>query len=187
MNLNKALIIVFCVLSVLVVVTFINLKRSKSASSVEYENIDDETLMLNIRCFPEIIRSYERVKGVYGQKNTLFFRFVNTSCNTCKDSQLNELLAFQEEIGREYVWIYPAYPDDRNSRIQLSAELAKFNYRNIPADSLLIPTYEGEQKSYFAWVNGEGDIELVFVPDRSNVRHTRRYFLEVKRRIQEIK
>ena len=97
-----------------------------------------------------------------------------------------EILSFQEEIGKEHIWVFPAYPDNRNSRIQLSNELAKYNYRNIPADSLLVPTYEGEQKSYFAWINGEGEIDMVFVPDRSNVHHTRQYFLEVKKTIQNL-
>ena len=187
MNLNKVLATVFCILSLLVIVTIINLNHLKSASSVVHENVDDEALMINILCLPEIVRSYENVKEVNVNKNILFFRFISNSCNSCLDSQLKELLKFQEEIGKEYVWIFPAYPDDRNSRIQLSAELAKYNYRNIPADSLLIPNYGGEQKSYFAWINGEGEIELVFVPDRSNVHLTRKYFLEVKRRIQGIK
>ena len=186
MSLNKALVVVFCILSLLVAVTVINLDRSKSASSYVFEYTDDEALMINIRLAPEIIRSYERVKDVYGKKNFLFFRYVSNSCNSCLDNQLNELLTFQEEIGKEHVWIFPAYPNDRNSMISLSAELARYNYRNIPADSLLIPNYDGEQKSYFAWINSEGDIEMVFVPDRSNVHHTRQFFLEVKKIIGEM-
>ena len=183
MSLNKALVVVFCILSLLAVVTVINLNRSKSASSYVFEYTDDEALMTNICLAPEIIRSYERVKDVYGKKNTLFFRYVNNTCNSCLDSQLNELSTFQEEIGKEYVWIFPAYPDDRNSRIRLNAELARYNYRNIPADSLLIPNDAGEQKSYFAWINSEGEIDMVFIPNRSDVRHTCQYFLEIKKKI----
>ena len=169
------------------VVTIVNLTRSKIVTSVLYENIDDESLTLNTLFVPDIIRSYEKVKDNIGQKNILFFRFVSNSCNTCLDSQLNALLAFQDEISKEYIWVFPAYPDDRNSRIQLAAELAKYNYRNIPADSLLIPVYEGERRSYFAWINDEGEIEMIFVPDRSNVHHTRQYFLEVKKKIHALK
>ena len=186
MSLNKSLIITFCVLTLLVIVTVINLNRSKSVSSSDYENKDDEALMMNISHVPEIVRSYEKVKDIYGKKNILIFRFVSTTCNICKYNQLNELLIFQDEIGKENVWVFPAYPDDRNSRIQLSAELAKFNYRNIPADSLIIPAYEGEQKSYFAWINNEGEIDRVFIPDRSNVLLTRKYFLEVKKIILKL-
>jgi len=183
MNLNKALIITCGILGLLVVVTVINLNRSKSAPLAVYNYTDDEALLMNMHCIPEIVNSYERVKDVYGKKNTLFFRFTNNTCSSCLVSQLNEVLTLQEEIGKERVLIFSAYPDDRNSKIQMNAELAKYNYRNIPVDSLLIPTYQGEQKSYFGWMNSDGEIEMVFVPDKSNVRLTRLYFLEVKKKI----
>ena len=186
MNINRALIVSLFILILLTVATVVNLNNSKSPTYSVSEYRDDEAFMINVQCVPEIVRSYESVKEVYGKKNILFFRYVNNSCNSCVDSQLNELLNFQEEIGKEHIWVFPAYPNDRNSKIQLSNELAKYNYRNIPADSLLVPTYEGEQKSYFAWINGEGEIDMVFVPDRSNVHHTRKYFLEVKKRIQNL-
>ena len=114
MSINKALVIVFCILGLLVVFTAINLNRSKSVPSSENEFIDDGVLMMNIQCVPEIVRSFERVREVYGKKNILVFRFARNSCNNCLDSQLNELLSFQEEIGKERVWVFPAYPDDRN-------------------------------------------------------------------------
>ena len=185
MNINRALIVSLFILSLLAVVTVVNVSLSKRTTN-GYDYTNDETLMINTLCVPEIIRSYEGVKEVYGKKNILFFRYVNNSCNSCLDSQLNELLTFQEEIGKERVWVFPAYPNDRNSMIRLSVELAKYNYRNIPGDSLLIPTYGGEQRSYFAWITDEGEIEMVFVPDRSNVHHTRQYFHEVKRIIRNL-
>lgn len=186
MNINRALIVSLFILCLLVVVTIINLNSSKNPKYSVLEYPDNEALMINVECVPKIIRSYERVREVYGKKNILFFRYINNSCNSCLDSQLNELSSFQEEIGKDHIWIFPAYPDDRNSMIKLNAELAKYNYRNIPADSLLIPTYGGEQKSYFAWINSEGEMDMVFVPDRSNVHHTRKYFLEVKKIIQNL-
>ena len=186
MNINKALVVICTVLSLLVVITVINFNCSKSVSSTISENTDDEALTINIQCIPEIVRSYEKVKDIYDNRNMLFFRYADNSCNTCRDSQLIELLNFQEEIGKEYVWIFPAYTDDRNSQIRLSAELSKYNYRNIPADSLLIPVYEGDRKSYFSWINSDGEIEMVFIPDRGNIHHTRQYFLEIKRLIRNL-
>jgi len=187
MNLNKALVVIFCVLSLLVVITFININRPKAVQYAVDENKCDEALMNNIRWTPEIIRSYKRVKEVYNKKNILFFRYAGNSCNTCLNSQLSELLSFQEEIGKKHVWIFPAYSKDRNSMIRLSSDLSKYNYINVPADSLFIPTYESEEKSYFAWINDEGEIDMVFIPDRSNVHYTRQYFLEVKRIIQNLR
>ena len=186
MNLNKTLIALSCIFFLMVLATIININYSKN-SQTENEAIDTEMLMENINCIPEIIRSYERVKNVYGKKNILFFRYVNNMCSSCLESQLDETLTLQNEIGKDHVWIFPAYPNDRNSKILLSNELAKYNYRNISIDSLLIPTYDGEQKSYYAWINNEGEIDMVFIPDRNNVRYTRNYFLEVKRVIQKIR
>ena len=133
-------------------------------------------------CAPEIVRSFEKVKDIYGKKNTLFFRYSENSCSSCINYYLAEILVLQEEIGKDNVWIFPSYPDDRGSRIQLSNELAKYNYQNIPADSLLIPTYGGEQKSYFVWMNNEGEIDMVFVPDENNLQYLYNFFLEVKKK-----
>ena len=41
-------------------------------------------------------------------------------------------------------------------------------------------------KGLVAWRNSEGEIDMVFVPDRSNVYHTRQYFLEVKKLLQTV-
>ena len=131
---------------------------------------------------PEVIRSYDKVKDVYGKKNTLFFRYPKNSCSSCINYYLAEILALQEEIGKDYVWIFPAFSDDRNSRIQLSSELAKYNYRNISADSLIIPIYENEQKSYFGWINNEGEIDMVFIPEMNKGHYLRNFFFEVKRK-----
>lgn len=172
-------------LILLAIVTVINFGRSKdSETEHEFTANNNELLMTNIRCVPKIVRSYEKVKDVYGGKNILFFRYVNNACSSCLNGYLTEILALQEEIGKKHIWIFPAYPDDRSSRIQLSNELAKYNYRNIPCDSLLIPIYEGEEKSYFAWINNEREIEMVFIPDKNKFQDTRNYLLEMKQIIQ---
>ena len=186
MSLNKALVVVLCILGLLVVVTVINLNRPKIASFSTNEYSDGEVFITNLVNVPKIVRSCDRVKELYGRKNILFFRYIINSCSSCLDSQLNELLSFQEEIGKEHIWVFPAYPDDRNSKIQLSADLAKFNYQNISADSLLRPIYGGNKKSYFAWINSEGVVDMAFVPDKSNVYHTRQFFIEVKNKLKAL-
>jgi len=185
MNINKILPISFCFLFLFVTVTILNLNYSRKRG-YGYEVTDNEILSTNISCIPEIIRSYERIKHIYGKNNTLFFRYVNNTCSSCIDSQLTEILTLQEEIGKDYIWIFPAYPDDRNSKIQLSNELAKYNYMNIPASLLLIPIVNDEPQSYFAYMNGEGEISMVFVPDRDKVQYTRQYLLEVKKLLVKV-
>ena len=185
MNLNRALIVLCCLFVLLVLAAVFQLNRSKSGR-LEKVIIDDEILTTQIHCVPEIVRSYENAKDVYGQKNTLFFRYANNSCGSCINYYLFEILALQEEIGKEHVWIFPAFPDDRGSQIQLRNELEKYNYRNIPADSLLLPVYGGEQKSYFAWLNSEREIGMVFIPDINKPQYTRNYFQEIKHLISDL-
>ena len=180
MNKNLILIGLCCFLALLVVISGVNNSKNNRYEHTSTENV---FLMMNISCIPEIIQSFEMVKDTYGRKNTLFLRYGNAWFD---DNLLDELLALQEEIGKERVWIFPAFPNDRNSRIQLQSELAKFNYRNIPADSLLIPVYEGEKKSYFTWMNNKGEIDVVFLPDKNKFQHTYKFFMEVKRQLQAV-
>ena len=53
----------------------------------------------------------------------MFLRYVNNVCSSCIDSHLEELIALQNEIGKDNVWIFPAYPNDRNSRIRLIGKI----------------------------------------------------------------
>jgi len=178
---NKTLIILSCFLTLLVILSAITHTKN---NRFEYIATDNELFIMNIHCIPEVVRSYDNVKHIYGKKNILFFRYLNTSCGSCTDSYLNEILVFQEEIGKDKIWIFPAYPNNRTARIQLRVDLGKFNYKNIPRDSLIIPVYEGEEKSYFALTNEDGEIGMVFFPDKDNVQHTRKYLLEVKKLLQ---
>ena len=182
MNSNKVLIFLYGLLFLLLVITIVRFNRLKSAG-IEDKDAENEIPATNILFESEVVGSYEKVKDLYGKKNILFFRYPQSSCSSCINSYLAEILAFQEEIGKDKIWIFPAFPDDRGSRIQLSNELAKCNYMNIPADSLLIPIYEGEQKSYFAWIDNEGEIDMVFFPEKDKLHLIREYFLEVKKKI----
>ena len=111
MNSNRALIVLFGFLILTATGTAIRFNLSKS-NRIELVTVDDEALMTHIMTVPEIVRSYESVKDMYGIKNALFFRYAYNSCSSCINSYLAEVLALQEQIGKEHVWIYPAYPDD---------------------------------------------------------------------------
>jgi len=179
MNINRVLFILCSILVVLAVLTVFHFNHSKSAR-IEYVYADDDVLITNVIYTLEIVRSYESVKEFYCKNNILFFRYAHNTCSNCIFNYLVETLALQEEIGKEHVWIFPAYPEDRSSRLQLNSELSKFNFRNIPTDSLFVPTYNGEQKPYFGLLNKEGKIEMVFIPDINNKLYTQKFFREVK-------
>lgn len=184
MNFKRVLIIIFGIILMVVMILSIYLNRSMSKSIDKKVSIDD-ILLINISCMPEIIRNYRMINNFSPIKNTLFFRYHGSSCSSCTIDYLSDILDFQEIIGKDRVWIFPAAPNDRLSRIKLNNELAKYNYLNIPIDSLYIPTYNGEQKSYFAWINGDGDIDMVFIPDVNNRLLLHKFFLEVIRKINE--
>ena len=125
MNLNKISIAVCCILIILVIVSGFNQANN---NKFRYNLIgDNELLKMNIQCIPKVVQSYERVKQHY-EKNILLFRYAQTTCSTCNDANLNEILELQEEIGKDNILIFPAYLNDRASKIRLSNELAKFNY-----------------------------------------------------------
>ena len=182
MNLNKITIILSCSL---ILITFLFVIFYSSNNRNETLSNENELFLINVCYIPNVIRSYKEVSHIYGRQNCLLFRYVQTSCNSCNDKYLNALLTFQDEIGKDNVWIYSAYPNDRSSKIRLGTELAKFNYRNIPRDSLFIPVHRGKEISYFAWINDSGEIDMVFIPDRDNIRLTQNFFLEVKEKMKK--
>jgi hypothetical protein len=182
MNSNKILIVISILLMILVIISGI-MSVKKSSNKYVINNDNDEFFIVNIQYISEVIRSYEKVKHLYGKKNALIYRYVNNTCNSCLNTNLEELLVLQGEIGKEKIWIFPAYPSDRQSRIQLSNELFRFNFQNIPIDSLFVPIYDAMGKSYFAVINNKRDINMVFFPDENNIRQTRRYLMEVKRKL----
>jgi len=62
---------------------------------------------------------------------------------------------------------------------------ANFNYRNLPKDSLCIPTSEQDsiEKRYFALINGDDEIEMIFFPRKDHQELTRLYFTEISKRL----
>jgi len=97
---------------------------------------------------PEIIRSYEQRKDAYKEINILFFRYTNNSCNSCLNYYLFEILTLQEEIGKEHVWIFSAYPDDRGSPIQLRNESRNDEVRSKETVSLVTNYKKAARHSY---------------------------------------
>ena len=116
---------------------------------------------------------------------TLVYRYSNHICQTCIVEDLMELRDFQQKIGKEKILVLPAFPEDRNSKIKLNNELSGFNYQNISIDSLILPRHETEgEKRYFAVLDNEGKMEMVFFPKNGFPNITRAYFKEVEKRMQ---
>ena len=116
--------------------------------------------------------------------SVLVYRFSKYMCENCIQEDLLEIELFQEEIGKDRILLLPAYPANREGHIELTNVLAKFNYVNIPIDSMLIPSQDGNyMRRYFAVIDKEGNLSMVFFPRREEVNLTRHYLSEIKKLI----
>ena len=114
----------------------------------------------------------------------LIYRYSKFMCESCFQEDLQQIELLQKEIGKEKILLLPAYPDNREGRIELTNVLAKFNYVNIPIDSFLIPSQDGNfMQQYFAVIDKEGNLSMVFFPRREEANLTRIYLSEVKKLI----
>jgi len=141
----------------------------------------------HIKNFPEVYQAHEN----YSQQlkndtcSVLIYRYSSNMCS-CYQDDLMDLYEFIESIGIDKALILPAYPfNDSRSRIRINSETKGLKYQNIPSDSLALPIREdGEEKRYFAIIDAQGKLGMVFFPVTGRQDLTRRYFQEVKRFFQ---
>ena len=139
-------------------------------------------LKLNSQIYNNFYTNNITIREKIGKKsNILIYRYSKYTCGSCIQEDLQEIEFFQNKIGKNKVLLLPAYPDNREGRIELSNILSKFNYVNIPPEIFLIPSQDGEfMQRYFAVIDKEGNLTMVFFPQRGETDLTRTYFLEVK-------
>jgi hypothetical protein len=139
----------------------------------------------HVEYLPEVYRAHEN----YAQKlhddtcAVLVYRYSPNMCNSCYQEDLIDLKEFKEAVGRDIALVLPAYfSNDRRNRALLHSETAGFRFRNIPADSLALPASASEgEKRYFAVIDAQGRVGMVFFPTRGRSDLTRRYFNEISR------
>jgi len=159
------------------------IKTKPQASGQPAESIQG-ILMEHIEYLPEVYRAHENYVNCLHEDTcaVLIYRYSSSGCSPCYMDDLSELKEFRKAIGKDITLVLPAYPtNDRNSRIRMANETMGFKYRNIPADSLLIPVHNGVEKRYFAIIDSKGQINMVFFPVRGRPYLTRQYFREVAR------
>ena len=123
---------------------------------------------------------------IENNNNILIYRYSIYTCESCIQEDLKEIELFQDEIGKNKILMLPAYPDNREGKIELSNMLAKFNYVNIPPESFSIPSQDGDfMQRYFAVIDKEGNLTMVFFPRRGETNLTRIYFSEVMKLITD--
>ncbi|MDR2037343.1 MAG: hypothetical protein LBQ60_05410 [Bacteroidales bacterium] len=116
----------------------------------------------------------------------MIYRYSQFICDDCIQAELEELRNLQNEIGKEYIWILPAYDDTRNNRIKLLNMLHYFNYRIIPLEEFSMPADcdDKELRRFFAFINKEGNLSMVFFPEASKLHLTQNYFSEIKKKLE---
>ena len=155
---------------------------------MESENNRIAYLKLYSPVYISYFNNKSSIREKTGSKSSvLIYRFSKHMCAVCVQEDLYEIEQFQKDIGKEKILLLPDYPDDRMGMIELTGVLAeKFNYVNIPSDTLLIPSNEDNNLlRYFAVIDNEGNLTMVFFPRKDETNLTRLYFSEVKKLIIE--
>ena len=145
-----------------------------------------ENLKLSSQIYGNYVKNKDFIQEIIGNKTSvLIYRYSKYMCEGCIQEDLQEIEFLQEEIGKDKILLIPAYPDNREERIELTNVLAKFNYvNNTSIDSFLIPSEEGYYlQRYFAVIDKEGNLTMVFFPRRGEKNLTRIYFSEAKKNI----
>ena len=145
-------------------------------------------VMEHVEHLPDVYRAHDS----YAQRlhddtcTILIYRYSPGGCSPCFLEDLADLKEFLKRIGKDIALVLPAYPaDDRNTRIRLTHEMEGFRYRNIPADSLAMPVCVGKgEMRYFAIIDEQGQVGMVFLPVRGRKDLTQMYFKEVSRFFQ---
>ncbi len=119
------------------------------------------------------------------EKPKLIYRYSDFMCGGCIFEDLENLKDFQKKIGKDHILVFPDFNNNRRNLVRHRYELAAFNYHVLSADSLVIPMYETDgARQYFAVVDCDGKLEMVFFPKRGHSAITLAYFKEVEKRLQ---
>ena len=192
----RTILVLLCAL-VIVVLSFgilksIELEKSrKRLNMLETELTVSEFHWLdNLKLFSPIFYNFINNKAsmqeIIGNRTSVFlYRFSKFTCESCLFEDLHEIDQFQQEIGRNKILLLPTYPDNREGSIELNNVLAKFNFVNIALDSFILPFRENDViQRYFAVIDRDGNLTMVFFPRRGETHLTRLYFSEVKKIIE---
>jgi len=114
----------------------------------------------------------------------LIYRYSDLMCEGCVFEDLENLKDFQKEIGKDRILVLADFNNFRINMVRHRYELESFNYRILPTKSLIIPVNETEGlKPYFALLNSDFKLEMVFFPKKGFNEITQAYLKEVEKRL----
>lgn len=168
-------------------ITFMFLNGCRKNESHKETNIDitSERLLEQVFLSSKIYNTPFYVPENY-EAPKLIYRYSDSMCEGCVFEDLENLKDFQGKIGKDHILVFPAFNNDRRNLVRHRYELAVFNYRVLSTDSLIIPVHEIEgYRQYFAVMNCDGKLEMVFFPKRGHSTITQAYFAEVEKRLSK--
>jgi hypothetical protein len=166
---------------------------SKTESIYKIENhietnqnvISDRIKNKNLKLSEEVLNNYLKNKQFIKEKINngfplLIYRYSLDMCFSCILEDLSELYNCQKIIGENGIMVLPAFENTRDNRTRVMNDLEHFHFRNIPFDSLLIPLDSDKiRRRYFAVINKNENIEMIFFSESSDKKRTKAYLDEV--------
>ena len=153
------------------------------------QNIDHKQLYITELMMDQILLS-SQVYNSFSlpdsfKKNVFLYRYSEDICEVCIFEDLENLKILQKKIGKDRIFVLSAFSNYRQNKVRKHYELRDFNNYNISSDSLVVPVHKTEgSKPYFAIMNSDGKLEMVFFPKKGYSSNTREYFKEVEKRLQ---
>jgi len=181
---NKRLLVIIAALSTTLIVCGILLKPNTHSNTNSLGYIQG-ILMEQIKYQSEVYYNHNLYSTRLNDDTVtvLIYRYSPDICSSCYQEDLLELKEFQKNEKKVVTLILPAYPvTNRSNLMKIEKETQGFKYKNIPSDSLSLPlNMLYEEKRYFAVINEQGRIGMVFFPVTDHLYLTRRYLQEVAR------
>lgn len=138
------------------------------------------------------IKHSRQVKDVYlkgvNKSNLLIYRYCDETCDKCIEEDLQALLKFQEEIGKEFILVVPSFPESRNTKIRLRNELKDFNYINIEKkEDMPIDENTGLAMRFFIFYPKDKESGYIFFPTKGIQGLTQTFFKVISEEILKSK
>jgi hypothetical protein len=168
------------------IVFFLWRQYSNTENHIEInQNIQDRIKNKNLKLSEEISNNYLKNKQFIEEKiNTgfplLIYRYSLDMCSRCILEDLSELYNCQKIIGKNNIMVLPTFENTRDNQIRIINDLEYFHFQNIPLDFLLIPLDSDKtRRRYFAVINKNENIEMIFFSESLDEKRTKAYLDEV--------
>lgn len=102
--------------------------------------------------------------------NTMIYFYPGGGCQSCIDEDLQSLLDYKKEFGKESVVILTIKSDNRDDKIKLKTLFQDFKVLQLQGKDIYIPMdYIGNKCRYFALIDSNKQIRNIYFPYMNGV------------------